>query len=146
MSRTEDRLGLAVECAGILLVGAAGLAIFHLWKQGIVNLVQVALVLAMPMTATAMFLLAVWLVPALLAVGRIRFPLNFTLPLTFASLLFAATHLFSTWTGSSLVATPEMVRTALFWGQPRALVLTAVIQFACLSLIAVLRAEPETQR
>lgn len=75
------------------------------------------LALAVPLSASASIPVLASFFPALLLDGRIRFPLNVTLPLVHGALLVAFAAIYGT-TGVAVVAVPEPLQAAVSWAEP----------------------------
>ncbi len=146
MSRLRDsKVVLAIACAGVLFFCSAAIVVFQLWQAGPQSTVRYGVALGVPFAATGFFLGTCVLVPNVLAVGKLRFPLNITLPLIFAALVLLVVTLWTS-TGNSLVAGPEILRTAKIWLSPSLLAEMVLFQGALLSLIILFRADANSQR
>jgi hypothetical protein len=135
---------LSVDVATILLLCALAVGLGHLWQQGEDRVGAFAIVAFVPVTATCLFIVASALVPDLLAGGRLRFPLNLTLPAVYLMLHLASTVLWTSGIGLTL-HWPELL-VGRIWYSPRLILGTFAIQMGTLSLLALYRAERSVSR
>jgi len=127
------RFGLIAGSSGLLVV--CGLIVEVLLARvrwGPDFMVAASLPVASGLAVAA--LCTAW--PSLLAVERMRFPLNVTLPLVFGCLQFALLSLATT-TESALVQLPSQLTPLLIWSRLSIVLWTAGLQFALLCLWAL---------
>lgn len=127
------RLALALDCAALLFPPAAGLGALHVWQRGAGGVFAYLTVIALAAAAALLFVFIALVVPGLLAVGRIAFPLNLTLPLVYGLLLLTLHHLWLASWGGGVLALPEAARRADVWSRPSLIGLVMLVQFAALT-------------
>jgi hypothetical protein len=88
-----SRSKLIIEAACILLLGSAGVCLSFLLRSGPVTLATIGPAFLVPSISTVLFLCVSMAVPDLYAVGSMRFPLTFTLPLVYVAMLLLTTML-----------------------------------------------------
>lgn len=126
-----------VPVASLLYICAAGYGLVRTRQMGLSGFLPTSVLISIPTTATALFLVASLLVPSLVVRSRVVFPLNLTLPVVFASMMLVSLVL---WTESRtpLFAISEALRPARFWNSPGELLRVALIQAAALTLVAAI--------
>jgi len=110
------------------------------WHSNPSSKASYGIVLGFPAIATLVFLAVSMIVPGLYAPRRMKFPLNFTLPLVYTSLLIL-TVILCTSTGNSLILPFEQLKIAKFWLSPAVLALLVFSQVVCLSAMVILKSE-----
>jgi len=135
-----DRFVLACQCGLILYACCAGYGAYMVWHSNPSSKASYGIVLGFPAIATLVFLAVSMIVPGLYAPRRMKFPLNFTLPLVYTSLLIL-TVILCTSTGNSLILPFEQLKIAKFWLSPAVLALLVFSQVVCLSAMVILKSE-----
>lgn len=133
-----SRLNLALETGIMLFVCAGAVAGTRLWKEGASDFLTFAVALSGPAVAAMLFVLLVFTMPALIAPGRIRFPLNVTLPIVY-TLLIVMVAMLVLRVGSGLSLPNERLRPISVWSQWNIPLIALVAQVVALSAFAVLR-------
>lgn len=136
------RLTFAVEVSAILYVAAAIVGIGLLYRShaliaagGSSNTLAVIGVIAMPALAALLFIFSCVLFPGLVTPLRLKFPLNFTLPVVFCAFQYMVVNLFVL-SDSQVVVLPQTIRSSEAWKDPRAALAALLLQVATLSLSA----------
>lgn len=137
------RLFLAIEIGVILYACSAIPVAFRLWRGGADSFIYYAVALLIPTFATLVLTLLMVSIPGLLAVRRIGWPLNLSLPPLYFLIAIAVAEV-GLVTQSSLVAGPELLRVARTGMEPRLLSQAVVAQACCITLIGTLR-RPDKQ-
>ncbi|MGV3614642.1 MAG: hypothetical protein ACO1SV_04820 [Fimbriimonas sp.] len=120
---------------------AAAFGYVRLRQMGVMGFEPTVVVLALPISATLLYVLMTFLVPSLLAPGRIAFPLNLTLPVVYAALTVASVVLWTT-TGSAVFQVPDVLQVAQLWKQPATLVIVGIGQAITLTALGFLSRKP----
>jgi hypothetical protein len=108
------RTVLVLECATVLLLCAGGTGLIHLWKTGPLTFQIASTGLLVPAFTTILFLCVSLGIPDLYAVGRIRFPLNVTLPILYTAMLLLSMTLLSR-VGLSISRVPDSYSAINIW-------------------------------
>ena len=140
MSRV-DRFQLILECGLLLFACSAGPVCFQVWQNGAEHTGGYWMVVGVPATAAALFVAVSLAIPNLFASGKLSFPLQFTLPVTFCALLLVSAVLWST-PAVGLLANQEVVKYAQVWELPGELLLVGASQIIGISILSILHLEP----
>lgn len=133
------RANPALEAVIVLFMCSAGIGLARAWKSGQDTGIDYAVMLAVPAAAALLFALITSFVPSLVAGGRLRFPLNFTLPLVYTALLALAVALIARLGSNaavSLTKMPAELRNLHVWAEERTLGFSLVAQVIALSALA----------
>lgn len=134
-----------VETAGIVFAVAVGAAFAVLRAQGAEDDWIYALGAFEPGLAGLFLILLAWLAPDVVAGGKLRFPLTWTLPLLYCSTLAIAARL----THSSELGVRPIGEPGRFedpWLNPRLIAVVYVCQVLMLTLVTLLRWERPSRR
>lgn len=142
---TTNRLFLAVQLGAILFVCSAAFGVFQTSRLSPGNSLAYVFVLGIPASATILFILLATLLPGLLAVQGIKFPLNVTLPVVFAALTLASV-VFWTTPNLALINQVEIQTYGLIWKQPLQLGVAALAQMGILTFLTAVRDDPNPNR
>lgn len=121
----------------MLTLCAAGACLSHVWKNGPLTTHTAGVALIVPFIAAILFLTISLAVPDLYAVGTLRFPLNFTLPLIYVSSLLLTLALV-TRVGLSITKPPEQLVTLNIWANWWMLGATLIAGVLCLTVLGLL--------
>lgn len=135
---------LVLQTSATLFAVAAAFGLVRLRQLGLSSRESTVVVLALPVSATLLYVLAAFSIPSLLASRSLRFPLNLTLPLVFVALTMASVVLWTT-TGSAAFQIPEALQVAKIWNQPVTLATVAVAQALALTALGFLQKGPAEQ-
>jgi hypothetical protein len=136
--RSRQEVVLIVQTAATLFAVAATFGLVRLRQMGLSGREPTVVVLALPISATLLYVLAAFTLPGLLATGRVRFPLNLTLPVVFIALTLVSVVLWTT-TGSAAFQIPEALQVARLWTQPGILATVALAQALALTGLGFLQ-------
>lgn len=140
-----NRLFLAIQLGAILFVCSASFGVFQTSRLAPANRLAYAFVLGIPASATLLFILLATVIPGILAVGGIKFPLNVTLPVLFAALTLASVVLWTT-PNLALINQFEIQTYGLIWKQPLQLGVAALAQMGILTFLTAVREDPNPNR
>lgn len=140
--RSRQEVALIVQTAATLFAVAAAFGLVRLRQMGLSGREPTVVVLALPISATLLYVLAAFTIPSLLATGRVRFPLNLTLPVVFIALTLVSVVLWTT-TGSAAFQIPEALQVARLWTQPAILATVALAQALALTGLGFLQKSRE---
>jgi hypothetical protein len=129
--------GLVVGVSFLLFAVPATLGYRHVQALPDANFLTTLVVLAIPLTATLIFLAVSSAAQGLYATKALRFPLTVTLPAVHTVLLYTSAKLWSVAsTGSYLVRPPQQILPIAYWVETGTLLTVLVLQIVCLSLVA----------
>lgn len=133
---------LITESTCVLLIAAAAASFSHLWRGGVISIPVIGASLIVPVIASLMFVCISVSVPDLYAVGKLRFPINVTLPCVYVSILILTLILISR-VGPSIMRVPEKLNAINIWSDGWVLMATLVTGIVCLSALgAFIRERP----
>jgi hypothetical protein len=130
--RSRQEVVLVLQTALTLFAVAGAFGLVRLRQLGLSGREPTVVVLALPISATLLYVLIAFMVPSLLAPGRLRFPLNLTLPVVFVAMTLVSVVLWTT-TGSAAFQVPEALQVARIWTQPSTLGVVAFAQILTLT-------------
>ena len=136
--RSRQEVVLILQTAVTLFAVAAAFGLVRLRQLGLSGREPTVVILALPISATLLYVLAAFTLPSLLAPGRLRFPLNLTLPVVFVALNLVSVVLWTT-TGSAAFQVPEALQVARVWTQVGTLATVAVAQALALTCLGFLQ-------
>ena len=139
--RSTQQIAVIFQSAAVLFGCAAAFGIARLQQLPTREPGSTLVVMALPISATLLFLLVAFLVPSLTATQRLAFPLNVTLPLVFGAMTVVSVVLWTT-TGSALFQVPGVLRLAETWSHPFSLVVVAAAQGIALTLAGLITRSP----
>jgi hypothetical protein len=123
----------------MLLFGCSGtLGAYRIWRQGANRITDYSVAIGIPATASVALIVAALIAPNLVAPGRLRFPLNLTLPIAYLPLMLASLVMWTTNRGS-IQATPEVLLPARLWAEPGLLAASFASQTILLTLLVAAR-------
>lgn len=135
---------LVLQTAATLFAVAAAFGLVRLRQLGLSGREPTVVILALPISATLLYVLAAFSIPSLLASRSLRFPLNLTLPVVFGALTLASVVLWTT-TGSAAFQVPEALQVAKVWSQAGTLATVAIAQSLALTALGFLQRAPDIQ-
>jgi hypothetical protein len=138
------RLFLVFELGTLAFITSALPIVTHLWRRGEDRMPVYVVGLLVPSSAAMLLVIALVMMPSILAVNRIRWPLNVTIPLLFAQFAWLVSEI-GLATQSSLVSGPDMLQIARLGATPRLLAAAMIAQFVCLSLLSLIRWEKPSE-
>lgn len=136
--RSRQEVVLVLQTALTLFAVAAAFGFVRLRQLGLSGREPTVVVLALPISATLLYVLVAFMMPSLLAPGRLRFPLNLTLPTVFVAMTLVSVVLWTT-TGSAAFQVPEALQVARIWTQAPTLATVAVAQALALTGLVLLQ-------
>ena len=139
--RSRKEVVLVLQTALTLFAVAAAFGLVRLRQLGLSGREPTVVVLALPISATLLYVLVAFIMPSLLAPGRLRFPLNLTLPMVFVAMTLVSVVLWTT-TGSAAFQVPEALQVARIWMQMPTLATVAVVQALALTGLVLLQKRP----
>jgi len=129
------RFGLCIETSFILFAASGLLALFEFWLLHGQGWQILAILVSVPALASLIFVVLGSMIPSLLATGRIKFPLNLTLPVVHTLLIVVCTRiLLTTPNGAELPA--DGIRPIGLWLHWGVIGSVLIIEVGVLSLIA----------
>jgi hypothetical protein len=133
------RFGLSIESSFILFAISGVLAGFEFWRLHGQGWRVLAILVSVPALASLILVVICSMVPGVLATGRLRFPLNITLPVIHTLLIVVCTKILLT-TPNGAEIPPEAMRPIELWLRWGVLASVLILEFAILTgLVATLR-------
>lgn len=131
---------LVLETSSLLFFCGAAFSAMSLFRQHVVTTISLIVATSIPAAASLLLLLVAVLVPGLYAVKRLQFPLNLTLPLVHASLVYMLAVL--TRSSFGLEKPPPPLIPALLWADWRFLAPAVLGQIIVLTVMMGLKGNP----
>lgn len=135
--RSRQEVVLVLQTALTLFAVAGAFGFVRMRQLGLSGREPTVVVLALPVSATLLYVLAAFIMPSLLAPGRLRYPLNLTLPVVFVAMTLVSVVLWTT-TGSAAFQVPEALQVARIWTQPSTLGVVAFAQVLTLTALGLM--------
>jgi hypothetical protein len=135
--KSQHPVDLILESSSALFICGAVFAIISMVLQGIHSPKALIVATSLPAAASLLLLVAALMVPGLYAVGKMAFPLNFTLPLIHGSLVYMLAEL--TRGSFGLEKPPVDLQPALWWDNLSFLGLAVLFQVVLLTALVGLR-------
>jgi len=150
-SKSPHPVDLILESSSALFLCGAAFAIVSMLLESsrsphalVVSPRALIVATSLPAAASLLLLVAALLVPGLYAVGKMAFPLNFTLPLIHGSFIFMLAEL--TRGSFGLERPPVDLEPALLWDDLRFLGLSILFQIILLSALTAFRNDTAPNR
>lgn len=131
-------VGLAFEATIVLYACSIALGLDEASRAGLQGLNPRLILIGVPASASLLFLTVTLLVPSLLGDGRMRFPLNLTLPAVHTVFVRVAVVLWTT-TPSVLMPPPMELLPAFLWERMKVLILLFAVEAVALSVAVLAR-------